>query len=222
MGDERRRADNRRPSDQFHLVRGPSLVVGVGCQSNKTPSHETKTHDHTVMCSNSNILVVGVDQQRNNSLHLLPPTLVELKRMAREAQRAGEVPMAEPKAGVPPRRLRRRLAGSVVEEIVRRYNDGATTPQLSKEYGISKGGLLGLLRRKGVQLRRQPLADDIVAEATRLYVDGMAIAKVAERLGVPRETMRRSLVDAGVAMRPRGGRYDSVSPGPSLPGIVSA
>lgn len=116
------------------------------------------------------------------------------------------MPLAEAAAGMPSRSLRRRLPAGVIQEVVSRYDAGEETPLLCKEYGVSKGGLLKLLREEGVRLRRQPLADGVVAEAARLYESGLSLTRVAERLGVSRESLRRGLLDAGVVMRSRGGR----------------
>lgn len=152
-------------------------------------------------------MVDSVDGQSNKS-HLLPPTLYELQGLV-AASKAVVVPVLEASRTTVQRRLRRRLSPDVVREIARRYADGEHTPQLCQEYGISKGGLLKLLRTEGVQLRRQPVPERVVTEAARFYEGGMAIASIAKRLDVSREALRRAMLSAGITLRPRGGSHAS-------------
>lgn len=105
-----------------------------------------------------------------------------------------------------PRPLHRRIEPSAVAEIVEKYQFGVTTPSLCRDYSLSKGGLLKLLREAGVQLRRQPLNDHQVREATALYVDGMSLGDIDARFNVSYNGVRQALVRAGVERRARGGR----------------
>lgn len=102
------------------------------------------------------------------------------------------------------RSLRRRLSPQVIEELVDRYNTGEGTPALSREYHISKSGLLQLLRAEGVSLRRQPLAPEDAKRAVRLYENGLTIDEVAEQIGSSYSTVRKILHQSGVTMRPKG------------------
>ena len=102
------------------------------------------------------------------------------------------------------RNLRRRLAPQTIAEVVTRYDAGEDTPSLSREYGISKCGLLRLLRNEGVTLRKQPMTPREAEEAARLYKSGLSITEVGERIGYSYSTLRKSLHRSGVAMRPKG------------------
>lgn len=81
------------------------------------------------------------------------------------------------------------------------------TPALCAEYGVSKSGILRLLREQGVELRRQPLTDDQVSKAIRMYGEGRPIAVIAEHLDTSYNNVRQRLIKAGVQLRPRGGSY---------------
>lgn len=102
------------------------------------------------------------------------------------------------------RNLRRRLAPQTIAELVARYNAGANTPALSREYGISKTGLLELLHTEGVSLRRRSVTPEVADRAVRLYESGLTIDEVMEQVGYSYSTIQRMLHEKGVAMRPKG------------------
>lgn len=138
----------------------------------------------------------------SNKSALLPPPLVELKKLA------GLVLIPSASTPLPeqtPRVLRRRLDPALVAEIVRKYRAGATTPSLCGEYALSKGGLLKLLRDEEVELRRQPLTDEQVTEAAGLYDGGMSLAAIATHFDVSYSGVRQAFVRARIHRRPRGG-----------------
>lgn len=110
----------------------------------------------------------------------------------------------------PVRALRRRLSPEMRQEIVARYLSGENSLPLSRAYGVSKTGLLDLLRREGVELRRRPITESDARWAARLYESGMSISEVVEQIGYSFSTVRRALHRSGVAMRPKGVRRSSL------------
>jgi len=105
------------------------------------------------------------------------------------------------------RSLRRRLEPALVKQIATEYESGATTPSLCGTYGLSKTGILRLLRDEGVAMRRQPLTRDQVEVARKLYEHGHPIATIASRLDTSYNNVRQRLIKEGVQLRPRGGSY---------------
>ncbi len=105
------------------------------------------------------------------------------------------------------RSLRRRLEPALVKQIATEYEAGSTTPNLCETYGLSKTGILRLLRDEGVALRRRPLANDQVEVARMLYEHGHPIAAIATRLDTSYNNVRQRLIKEGVQLRPRGGSY---------------
>ena len=105
------------------------------------------------------------------------------------------------------RSLRRRLEPALVKQIATEYEAGATTPSLCDTYGLSKTGMLRLLRDEGVALRRRPLTSDQVALAKKMYESGRPIAAIATRLDTSYNNVRQRLIKDGVQLRPRGGSY---------------
>ena len=99
------------------------------------------------------------------------------------------------------RSLRRRLEPVLVRRIVAEYESGATTPSLCQTYGLSKTGILRLLRDEGVVLRRQPLTSDQVELAKKMYESG--------QLDTSYNNVRQRLIKEGVQLRPRGGSLAS-------------
>ncbi|MEV7757809.1 hypothetical protein AB0O16_07725 [Microbacterium sp. NPDC089180] len=94
-----------------------------------------------------------------------------------------------------------RLSDDQRAEVARRYESGATTTQLARDYGVAKSTIIGILRDKDVVVRRQPLTPEQVREAAHLYRDGLSLSQVATQLGVNQETMRVAIIKAGVALR---------------------
>lgn len=105
------------------------------------------------------------------------------------------------------RSLRRRLEPALIKQIVAEYESGATTPSLCAAYGLSKTGVLRLLRDEGVALRRRPLTRDQVESARAMYEHGHPIATIASRLNTSYNNVRQRLAEEGVQLRPRGGSY---------------
>lgn len=127
--------------------------------------------------------------------------LQKLADLAREAPEHIEVAVA-PKSWL----VRRRLDDELVAEIVSKYRAGSGTPELCRDYGISKPSMLDLLHAQGVQMRRQSLTPKQRIQAVELYESGLAIKPVANRLGSSFGAVHRVLVAEGVKLRPRPGR----------------
>jgi len=82
-----------------------------------------------------------------------------------------------------PYRLLQRLDAATKAGLVRDYEAGTPTTQLTKSYGLSKASVLKLLQDAGVSLRRQGLDDEQTAQAIRLYESGLSLARVGEQVG---------------------------------------
>ncbi|WP_294181466.1 hypothetical protein [uncultured Schumannella sp.] len=104
------------------------------------------------------------------------------------------------------RNIKRRLGRELIAELVAAYESGVTTIELMQRYDLSKTSVLKLLREAGVTLRRQPMTSNQVEHAQQLYESGNSLATVAEKVQMPTESVRRSLLEHGVQMRPRQGR----------------
>lgn len=155
------------------------------------------------MISGKTNLVHAVDTHSNKSA-LIPPSLIELERLAHQSRLLQPDTALATVRGGEMRNLRRRLAPQTIEELVARYNAGEDTPALSREYGISKTGFLELLRAEGVSLRRRSMTPQDAERAVRLYESGLKIDEVVERLGYSYGAVRKRLHESGVALRPKG------------------
>lgn len=80
---------------------------------------------------------------------LLAPPLFELQKLADLSPNF--VAFASPVEQVS-RPIRRRLEPALVKQIVTEYEAGATTPSLCETYGLSKTGIMRLLRDEGIAL----------------------------------------------------------------------
>ncbi|MEW1735872.1 helix-turn-helix domain-containing protein [Nocardia beijingensis] len=101
-----------------------------------------------------------------------------------------------------PRRIDHRFNQDAIAEIVAAYREGASTNQLCKQYSISKGSLMKILREHGVQTRFQPMTKDEINEAARLYEAGDSLKTIAEKLGKGKGSVWTALRGRGVEMRP--------------------
>lgn len=91
-----------------------------------------------------------------------------------------------------------------------RYHAGETSGDLSTEIGISKSGLLRLLRSEDVAMRKQPITTGDAKRAARFYENGLSIMEIVEQIGYSYSTIRKSLNASGVAMRSKGIRRSSL------------
>ena len=99
-----------------------------------------------------------------------------------------------------PRRVRRRLSPEVIALVVERYRGGATAAELGAEHGVSKNGILKLLREQGVQIRAKSLPTAVVTQARRLHECGVSMRQVSKQLGVSRTALRRNFREMGVGV----------------------
>lgn len=141
---------------------------------------------------------------RSRKAVLIPPTPGELARLAEKSRALHLEPDEMPAPHLTPRNLKRRLSRQEVAEIVSRYNAGHNTPALARDYGIAKSALLQLLRKEGVPLRKQAITSADAKQAARLYKRGLSITEIVERIGYSYSTVRKSLHESGVVMRPKG------------------
>ncbi len=142
--------------------------------------------------------------RRSSNRVWLPPTAEQLAKLARKSRKIDPDSVAVGVQEVPTRSLRRRLSPQETAELVARYNAGEVSPALSKEYGISKCGLLQLLRKEGVSLRKQAITPEDAKRAARLYQSGLVITEVADEIGCSYSTVRKALHQSGVTLRPKG------------------
>ena len=98
-----------------------------------------------------------------------------------------------------------RLTTAQVEELVARYNEGATIRSLAHDFAIHKHTVSAHLERHGIPRRVsvRKLGPSDRSEAVRLYGSGLSLESVATRLGVNASTVTRELHRAGVVLRPR-------------------
>ena len=104
-----------------------------------------------------------------------------------------------------PYRLKQRLDDDTRDQLVRNYQDGIPTTELTGIYQLSKASVLDVLHQAGVRMRRQGLDEEQTAEAVRLYHSGLSLARVGEIVGFWPASVASALRDAGVSLR---GRHD--------------
>lgn len=86
------------------------------------------------------------------------------------------------------------------DDVVARYQAGASTNEIAGQLGISKTPVIRILRARGVVLRGRRLSvpvEHIVAD----YVVGLSENAVAKKYGLARTVVRRRLTEARVEIR---------------------
>ncbi len=97
-----------------------------------------------------------------------------------------------------------RLKPEQADEIVRRYEGGATTYDLAKEFNCRRSTISGHRRRADAMLRRSGLLPVKVTEAIRLYNSGLSLAAVGGHFEASGDTVATRLKERGVAIRNAG------------------
>jgi transposase-like protein len=100
----------------------------------------------------------------------------------------------------------RRLGEAEVLELVQRYVAGETVVMLARAFGLHRTTVLEHLELRGVPRRQvtAKLSPSQVDKAAELYRAGSSLKVLAADFDVAAETMRRTMVLAGVSMRPKG------------------
>ena len=111
-----------------------------------------------------------------------------------------------------PYRLQQRLDDGTRAQLVRNYQDGIPTTELTKIYRLSKASVLALLRDAGISMRRQGLDQEQTAEAIRLYHLGLSLVRVGEQVGFGPTSVANALRAAGLRLRDRHDWRKSANP----------
>jgi uncharacterized protein (DUF433 family) len=88
-----------------------------------------------------------------------------------------------------------------VAKLAADYQAGADMAVLAHDWNLHRTTVAALLRRAGIELRRQGIPGDRLQEAVTLYGQGWSCQRLGERYGCAAETVRQALKDAGVTMR---------------------
>lgn len=131
----------------------------------------------------------------------LKPSAGHPTSQPREAAR-NHIPTPTRYNACPTSPIAHRFTQDTIAEIVAGYREGASTNQLCKQHGISKGSLLKILDEHGVQTRFQPMTKDEINQAARLYEAGDSLKTIAEKLGKGKGSVWTALRGRGVEMRP--------------------
>lgn len=94
-------------------------------------------------------------------------------------------------------------------DVVARYERGESRAAIATRYGCSAAAIWIALRRASVEVRRrtQPSAGPPPAVRKRIatrYARGELLVDLAREYRISPRTARAAIVDAGVAIRPRG------------------
>lgn len=84
----------------------------------------------------------------------------------------------------------KRLSWDVIEGIARLYSEGATTTELSQQFGVSRQTVINCLYRTGTDSRERHITTtEQRDEMVMLYKTGRTQAEIGELMGVRRQTV---------------------------------
>jgi hypothetical protein len=128
------------------------------------------------------------------------PETENLRRLAALA------PSRQPRPAPIPKQVQHRLTEPEIHELVTAYRHGAGTEELVKSFHICRDTVFEILKCRDVPRRPWGLRSaEAQGEAVRRYQAGESMATIGAALGVNAATVRRALLKAGVATRPRNG-----------------
>jgi predicted DNA-binding protein YlxM (UPF0122 family) len=104
------------------------------------------------------------------------------------------------------KQVQRRLTLEQQAEVVRRYQTGAQMNYLAQHYRIYRRTVSAILKRHGVEPRRQELSSEQIQHAVLMYAEGNSLAVIGSTLGVDTSTVHDRLREQGVIMRDTHGR----------------
>lgn len=119
------------------------------------------------------------------------------------------------KNGVPLRPSHRRatLSCDDLRDLVRQYEDGASTTLLASEYGCSSKHVVKLLRRQGISTRKDPKIPLVERERlVRLYRKGASLMTLAKEFGCSARTVTKALREVGMSIREPGNTANPLDP----------
>ncbi|WP_079628873.1 helix-turn-helix domain-containing protein [Mycobacteroides abscessus] len=128
----------------------------------------------------------------------------QFMQLGRVIERVEAAPQRRRSAGSPAtvvHRVDRRLSAETIAELVAAFENGASVPDLARQYEVSKRALRKLLRDQGMQMRKQPLSDNEVELAMNLYADGLSLREIGGQLGRGKTTVSNALSRRGVTLR---------------------
>ena len=99
-----------------------------------------------------------------------------------------------------------RLALDQVEALVAEYVAGTPMRVLTERYGIPRQTIYQHACRAGVVKTPRVLTDEDAAEIVSLYRAGWGFDRLRERFHVGPPRIKRILIGAGLAIRPKGGQ----------------
>ncbi|GAA3145351.1 hypothetical protein [Nonomuraea roseoviolacea] len=98
--------------------------------------------------------------------------------------------------------MRGRLSDEQKVEVVQRYAAGESASRLAKVFGVSRQAVVGILRRRGVEIRTSAkLTSEQKAAAAERYMAGESSTRIAAAFGVSDMSLRGVLRRRGVTIR---------------------
>jgi hypothetical protein len=136
----------------------------------------------------------------NSDVTLTPEKLRELSQCRGSKEATSEQPAYRV------HRLDARLGTEQVDDIVRRYEAGASARSLANDNDVAPSALIRLLRERNIVVRQQIVTQELEAAMALDYENGMTMAEIETKHGLSHGAVLRALHQAGVKMRAKSPR----------------
>ena len=101
-----------------------------------------------------------------------------------------------------PRQKQVRLREQQIDQLVERYQAGASCRSLAREFGVNESTVFGHLKRRGVPRRAfRKLHGELLEQAVKLYTNGASLSTTAKVIGLSKDATRAGLVNSGIKIR---------------------
>ena len=143
------------------------------------------------------ISLVRLSSCNTNKLNSVATEVRQLHKISHSLSEQDPTPTSAPETSG-----YRFVTGKEAAEIVRLYATGITATEVSEKTGRPLRTVTDVLRRNGVEIRRQFSRVDVDrSEIERLYRSGQSIRKIAIQLGVSKSAVGKQLANAGMTLR---------------------
>lgn len=141
---------------------------------------------------------MGSIDRHVSKAHLLPSTPGDIEKLVKKLRKMKLPTLQDEEPQDNYYGLHRRLSPEDIQTIAKRYKANETISSLSREYGVSRPSLRGLLREAGVSPRRNEMSPKQAAKAIELYESGLTIMGVVDKVGFSYGVVNRMLHRKGV------------------------
>ncbi|WP_147305889.1 hypothetical protein [Subtercola boreus] len=86
-----------------------------------------------------------------------------------------------------------RVSPELLDQLVNEYRDGATVYELQERHGVHRSTIAFHLKRRGLQVGKQPLNCSEVTQAREFHGQGLSLNAIGRKMGRDPKTVKTAL-----------------------------